>query len=93
MGRMVSARTRFRPGNSTRASTQARGRPSTKDSPVAHSEQTRERRSASVATGELRSDNKEPHGAFVSSPTRGRARKPTVTVATMSTTAARPSSP
>ena len=88
MGRMARARTRLRPGNVTRASTHASGSPSTTDSPVAHSEQTNESRSASSATGEVRSVPSVDHETLVNRPIRGSAKKATVTVATATTATA-----
>ena len=81
----MSARTRLRPGNWTLARTQARGRPKISDSPVAHSEQISDSLSASSATGVVKSDHKVDHDTFESSPTSGMARKPTVTVARVTT--------
>ena len=49
-----SARTAPRPGNDTRASTQASGTPNSTDSAVAHSEQISDRRSAVSALSSVR---------------------------------------
>ena len=68
-----------------RASTQARGTPSTSDRPVAHSEQMSDSFSASTATGLVRSVHRVDHEALVNNPIKGTARKTTVTVATATT--------
>ena len=72
---MHSARTIARPGNSTRASSQASGTPNTIAATVAHSEHHSDRRSAVSALSEVRIDQTSPHGAFHSSPRNGRAKK------------------
>ena len=52
--RVVRARTTERPGNSTRASSQANGTPNTTEMAVAHSEQVMDRRSAVSASSLVR---------------------------------------
>ena len=76
-----SARTAPRPGNSTRASSQASGTPNTIDSAVAHSEVTSDSRSAVSAVSSVRYVHAFAHGARHSRPTSGSAKNATATPA------------
>ena len=75
MGSVVSARRRLRPGNSTRACTQASGTPRSSASTVAESEQTSESRKASSPSGEPSSRSASFQGALTARPSKGSAKR------------------
>ena len=81
IGRVVSARATSRPGNGTRAYTHASGTPSTRARAVAASETTNESRSAVSASVVVRSLSAVCQGALERSPTSGRMKKATATIA------------
>jgi hypothetical protein len=81
------ARTSDRPGNGTRASSQASGTPASSEIAADDVEQISDSRSASSEDLAPSSDRRSDHGARHRSPTSGSAKKPIVTSA-MATTGA-----
>jgi hypothetical protein len=81
MGRITSARSSERPGNSVRASTQARGTPNSRDSPMALKALVRDRRSAWVTIGSRRRSDSDDHGTRWSRAMNGITRKATASAA------------
>src|SRR6266516_7149057 len=81
IGRVTSARTKFRPGNGTRASSQASGTPTSVEAATAPTEQTSDSRSAVNTAGSRRSVARLPQGVRTSSPASGIARNATASPA------------
>src|SRR5688500_9070157 len=80
-GTVTSARRTDRPRARDRASTQASGTPSTRESPVAAVAETRLKRSACLTAGLVNCDTSSPQGARTTRPASGSTRKATARTA------------
>src|SRR3954466_9004004 len=73
-GTVTSARSTARPRTRARASTQASGTPSTRDTSVASVAENSDNRSACPTTGSVSRGGRSDHGARITSPSRGSTR-------------------
>src|SRR3954465_3081391 len=73
-GTVTSARSTARPRTRERASTQASGTPSTRDTSVASVAENSDSRSACPTTGSVSRGSRSDHGARITSPSRGSTR-------------------
>src|SRR3954454_18379554 len=73
-GTVTSARSTDRPRTRERASTQASGTPSTRDTSVASVAESSDNRSACPTTGSVSRGSRSDHGARITSPSRGSTR-------------------
>jgi hypothetical protein len=86
MGRVAKARRRFRPGNSTRAKTQASGTPRTSPMAVADSDAISDSFRASMVSGAVSDLTASPHGERTMRPSRGRMKNAAPIAARTATT-------